>query len=128
MFYPKLGKMLITTGYSILFFNVIFFPSTFTIYISPPKITCWLINQIVIKVPIFNKYCFLLVLGVWLSAFSLGNFLGPTIAGLLVDYMGFIATTLVFAGLYIVMVTFDGTLAFIKCYRNYGRRNQYSSL
>ena len=74
---------------------------------------------------IFDKY-FPPCLGVWLSAFSMG-FLGPTLAGFLVDYMGFIATTLVFAALYMIMVTFDGTLAFIKCY-NYGQHNQYFSL
>ena len=54
-------------------------------------------------------------LGVWLSAFSLGNFVGPTIAGCLVDSLstdedpdlGFRETTLVFFVLYAVMILVD---------------------
>ena len=54
-------------------------------------------------------------LGVWLSAFSLGNFVGPTIAGFLVDSLsteedpdlGFRETTLVFFILYAFMILVD---------------------
>ena len=56
-----------------------------------------------------------LFLGVWLSAFSLGNFVGPTIAGCLVDSLstvedpdkGFRETTLVFFILYAFMILVD---------------------
>ena len=34
--------------------------------------------------------------GIWTSAFALGNFIGPTFGGLLVDAYGFEITTTVF--------------------------------
>ena len=34
--------------------------------------------------------------GIWTSAFALGNFIGPTLGGLLVDSVGFRDTTTVF--------------------------------
>ncbi len=37
-----------------------------------------------------------LISGIWTSAFALGNFMGPTFGGLLVDYFGFRNTTSVF--------------------------------
>jgi len=58
---------------------------------------------------------YVMISGVWLSAFSLGNFVGPTIAGCLVDSLstdedpdlGFRETTLVFFVLYAVMILVD---------------------
>ena len=43
-----------------------------------------------------------LVSGVWTSAFSLGNFLGPTSAGFLYDQLGFRGGTVVVQGLWVV--------------------------
>ena len=39
--------------------------------------------------------------GIWTSAFALGNFIGPTFGGLLVDGYNFETTTTVFQVLYI---------------------------
>ena len=47
------------------------------------------------------------IAGIWLSAFSLGNFVGPTIAGALVQTEGFRNTTLIFFFLYLVMLVLD---------------------
>jgi MFS family permease len=55
---------------------------------------------------------FLLHLGVWLSAFSLGNFVGPTLAGFLVQTQGFRGTTTIFFGLYALMIVIDLSEAF----------------
>ena len=40
----------------------------------------------------------------WSSSFYLGNFLGPTVGGLLVDAYGFAWTTIVFSFLYCFMI------------------------
>ena len=48
-----------------------------------------------------------MIIGIWLSAFSLGNFVGPTIAGALVQTEGFRHTTLIFFALYLVMFLLD---------------------
>ena len=37
-----------------------------------------------------------LISGIWTSSFALGNFIGPTLGGLLVDSVGFRSTTTVF--------------------------------
>ena len=37
-----------------------------------------------------------LIAGIWTSAFALGNFIGPTLGGFLVDYIGFRNATTVF--------------------------------
>ena len=68
--------------------------------------------------------------GIWLSAFSLGNFVGPTIAGILVQTQNFQTTTLIFFSLYVVMVIIDSVEALLKCRRSnmYDRRIQYESL
>lgn len=50
---------------------------------------------------------YVMISGIWLSAFSLGNFVGPTIAGALVQTEGFRTTTLVFFVLYAVMCLVD---------------------
>ena len=36
------------------------------------------------------------IIGIWLSAFSLGNCVGPTFAGFLVQSAGFPSTTIIF--------------------------------
>ena len=47
---------------------------------------------------------FSLVSGVWTSAFALGNFLGPTIAGVLYDQVGFRWGTAPVQGVILLMV------------------------
>ncbi len=42
-----------------------------------------------------------------MSAFALGNFVGPTAAGFIVQLAGFPATTLLFFALYCVMFVVD---------------------
>merc|ERR1719273_2667787 len=73
---------------------------------------------------------YVMISGVWLSAFSLGNFVGPTIAGILVQTESFRTTTLIFFCLYIAMVIIDTAEAIFKCRRSdmYDRRIQYESL
>ena len=44
------------------------------------------------------------LIGMWSSSFYLGNFLGPTVGGLLVDAFGFAWTTIVFSFLYCFMI------------------------
>ena len=39
-------------------------------------------------------------LGMWSASFYIGNFIGPTVSGFLVDAYGFEWTTMVFFGLY----------------------------
>ena len=48
-----------------------------------------------------------LVVGIWMSAFALGNFVGPTLAGFIVQNAGFPNTTLLFFCLYAVMLVID---------------------
>ena len=45
--------------------------------------------------------------GIWLSAFALGFFVGPTVAGLTVNVIGFRSTTIIFFALYATMATLD---------------------
>ncbi len=47
------------------------------------------------------------ILGMWSTSFYLGNFLGPTIAGFLVDAWGFRQSTVVFFSLFLVMIVVD---------------------
>ena len=49
----------------------------------------------------------LIILGMWLSGFSLGNFIGPTIAGILVEAKDFRFTSLVFFTLYLMLLVID---------------------
>ena len=49
----------------------------------------------------------LMISGLWLSAFSLGNFVGPTVAGALVEKYGFQWTTLAFVILFVVVIFKD---------------------
>ena len=48
-----------------------------------------------------------IVTGLWSSSFYLGAFLGPSIAGFLVDAYGFEWTTVIFAILYCVGIVFN---------------------
>ena len=48
-----------------------------------------------------------IVTGLWSSSYYLGAFLGPTIAGFLVDAHGFEWTTVIFAILYCVGIVFN---------------------
>ena len=49
-----------------------------------------------------------------MSAFALGNFAGPTVAGVMVDTEGFSKTTLIFFCLYLVMTIVDIVEALIN--------------
>ena len=54
--------------------------------------------------------------GIWTSAFALGNFIGPTVSGFLVDAYGFEWTTIVFVGLYAFILIVDiSELTFNVC-------------
>ena len=46
-------------------------------------------------------------IGIWMSSFALGNFVGPTIGGIVVQEVGFQYTTLVFFVLYSIMLLTD---------------------
>jgi len=50
---------------------------------------------------------YVMISGIWLSAFALGNFVGPTVAGLAVDVIGFRDTTIIFFALYAAMSLID---------------------
>lgn len=58
-----------------------------------------------------------------MSAFALGNFVGPTFAGFLVQSQGFPTTTVVFFGLYLVMTLVDSAE---QCHTMVYRRMQNS--
>ena len=49
----------------------------------------------------------------WSASFYIGNFIGPTVAGFLVDAYGFEWTTMVFFGVYVFISSVDiGELTF----------------
>ena len=50
---------------------------------------------------------FYIYLGMWSASFYIGNFIGPTVSGFLVDAYGFEWTTIVFFGLYLFILTVD---------------------
>ena len=55
----------------------------------------------------------------WSSSFYFGNFIGPTVAGIMVDSLGFRKTTLLFFSLYLFMLVIDScelayNLKFVK--------------
>ena len=54
----------------------------------------------------------------WLSAFSLGNFVGPTIAGAIVQAKGYRFTTLVFFILFLLMFVIDVMEAIFREIKN----------
>jgi len=66
-----------------------------------------------------------MISGIWLSAFSLGNFVGPTIAGALVQVKGFATTTLIFFSLYALMIVIDIIDLIVEKVRN-RRKNRPS--
>ena len=66
---------------------------------------------------------YVLISGVWASAFSLGNFVGPTIAGILVEMKGFQVTTYYFCILYAIMIMLD-----IIDTIHLHKRNQYQEI
>ena len=43
----------------------------------------------------------------WSSSFYFGNFVGPTVAGIIVEEYGFQSTTLIFFSLYIFIIIVD---------------------
>ncbi|TRY70790.1 hypothetical protein TCAL_04819 [Tigriopus californicus] len=65
----------------------------------------------------------IMITGLWMSAFALGNFVGPTFAGFLVQSEGFSSTTVVFFGLYLVMALVDSAEL---CQKIVSRRMQNS--
>ena len=90
-----------------------------------------LLNNHKQTISVFSNFKYLFSFkGIWLSAFSLGNFVGPTIAGILVQTQNFQTTTLIFFSLYVVMVIIDSVEALLKCRRSnmYDRRIQYESI
>ena len=50
---------------------------------------------------------YVMISGIWLSAFALGNFVGPTVAGLAVEVIGFRRTTIIFFAIYAAMAAID---------------------
>jgi len=68
-----------------------------------------------------------MISGIWLSAFSLGNFVGPTIAGALVQTEGFKRTTLMFFALYAIMMLVD-IVDIILTKLKQKRRNRYDHI
>jgi len=59
----------------------------------------------------------------WSSSFYFGNFVGPTVAGIMVESFGFRSTTLVFFSLYLFIILVDAIeltyyLKYIKVPRN----------
>ena len=59
----------------------------------------------------------------WSASFYIGNFIGPTVSGFLVDAYGFEWTTIVFVGLYAFILIVDiSELTFNVCR---SKRNMY---
>ena len=56
----------------------------------------------------------------WATSFFLGNFVGPTGAGILVDYIQFKKTTIIFLSLYCFIIFVDIIELFVsmKCIKN----------
>ena len=54
-----------------------------------------------------NMDTYLLISSTWSSSFFLGNFLGPTLAGFSVEYLGFRATTIGYVIAYAVVLFTD---------------------
>eukprot|EP00095_Tigriopus_kingsejongensis_P008420 maker-scaffold1403_size43014-snap-gene-0.10 protein:Tk08420 transcript:maker-scaffold1403_size43014-snap-gene-0.10-mRNA-1 annotation:"chromaffin granule amine transporter" len=62
-----------------------------------------------------NIHTHILITGIWMSAFALGNFIGPTIAGFIVELKGFEFTTLLFLCIYAFMVILDSLEVLYLC-------------
>ena len=58
-----------------------------------------------------------IIIGIWLSAFSFGNFIGPTIGGALVQTGGFREATVIFFVLYLTMIM-------MNCFEGLSRKTQ----
>ena len=56
---------------------------------------------------------YVMISGFWMSAFALGNFVGPTLAGIIVQEVGFNVTTTIFFGLYCIMLVVDLIVAVV---------------
>ena len=64
----------------------------------------------------------------WSSSFYFGNFVGPTVAGIVVESIGFRSTTLLFFSLYIFMFMVDCceliyTMKYVKVPQKEGYKN-----
>ena len=74
-----------------------------------------------------NLDTYALVSGLWTATFALGAFVGPTVAGLLVDYFQFRNSTLFVVGTQTSVLVL--TLAFIfKMYRKSKLEKEYANL
>jgi MFS family permease len=71
-----------------------------------------------------NDYFF--ASGIWSASFYLGNFVGPTAAGFMVEAYGFRSTSVVFFALYCVMVLVDASELLFRV--GAGRRHGYERL
>ena len=72
---------------------------------------------------------YLLISGMWQSSFYFGNFLGPTIAGFLVDAYGFRKASIVFFSMFIAVLFVDlGELGYNVKKKQNKRSNEYHSL
>ena len=72
---------------------------------------------------------YLLISGMWQSSFYFGNFLGPTIAGFLVDAYGFRKASIVFFSLFVAVLFVDlGELTYNVKKKQNKRSNEYHSL
>ena len=68
------------------------------------------------NIPRLLVICLINFTGIWLSAFALGFFVGPTVAGLTVNVIGFRSTTIIFFALFATMAM--ATLDAIKVIRH----------
>ncbi len=61
-------------------------------------------------VPVQRAVCECLTInsGLWTTSFYLGNFIGPTVAGAMVQAMGFRVTTSMFSAVYLAMIVASG--------------------
>ena len=50
---------------------------------------------------------YIIISGMWTTSFYLGNFVGPTTAGFLVESLGFRVTTMAFFAIYLAMAVVD---------------------
>ena len=60
----------------------------------------------------------LVISSFWSASFYLGNFLGPTIGGVFVDYFGFRPTTFTFFIVYLIMTMLDLGIGMISARSN----------
>ena len=65
--------------------------------------------------------------GMWTISFNLGNFVGPTVSGFLVEDIGFPNTTMVFVAMYLVMVCVN-TTELIITRKKHAKQNLYREI